>query len=707
MGEDIIPQDSMNAILENLNASNAEMMSKIDDGIIATSNPEQQLIEENIVQTPKVEATLTSDEQSRYRNIGQELFSPILKALDKVLKKDTKKKGPFGGKDKKEKGPLDGAGGKGGKDAIAGGKMPDIANDIANLDFEKMFNFGEELVKDIMGIVMMLGIGAMMFFMSIGDFFGNIWDWIKEFFAPIGQFFDFQNGPLAGVFTMIGGAIDGLWKMVKGVFTSLAKAGEWIWNGIKKIFETFITGPNGIISFGVKLVKGIVNFAGKAFEWIGDLLGNVILGPIKKIFGKAEKTGDKAGDKAIADTKAEASDAIHKQEMANEALTNSTIMSQNAAKKNWEAAAVKNREEAAAQAKKAGIKTNKDGTISAAAIKSKMADDVIKRIEDRHGKMTDAERAQIKKTIEDNIHINGNKMEINNKALTAEMQKTAKAIDSASNSNTTAISALASNTDNLFGEVTQGMSVQGKDLMDIYAKANAANDFNAMTEEEQFLWRMEQAKEQGTLAEFRIAEARNMIVLAMDTIKNTFNGFKTHLADTFKESFNDFANKLKGSIVVNILPEYIDDNSRNTYDIKRIINNGTYTDNSVTTTTENANDNRQYINNGVQYYITPVKKEDFDNTVNGLTTLAQTNIDMVSKQNAVLDDIKNLLAEGIANPEVKLLVESEVKRQFGEELKSPEAYDEDLSGKKPVNTNSIIGRSLRNKLFTVVSTIVD
>lgn len=679
MGDEI-SQDSMASILENLNASNNEMMSKIDEGIIATSNPDQQNIDNNVIQQPEISASLSSDEQSRYRNIGQEIFSPILKALDKMLKKNKKKKTDLlGGKEGKEGMPGMGGGAGGAMGGDQGGMPGGGKFDFADLDFEKIFNFGEEITGEILGIVMLLGLGAMMFFMSIGDFFSGIWDWIKEFFAPIGDFFDFSNGPLSGVFSMIGGAIEGLWKLVSGVFKSLAKVGSWIWDGIKKIFTNFITGPNGILSFGTKLVKGIVDFAGKAFSWIGDLLSNVILGPIKAIFGGAEETGKQAGESAVATTSANVDDMVHKQKIAADAATNKAVMSQEEATKSWSNCVAKTREEAAAKAKQMGIQTNKDGTISSDALKNKLAEDYIKQLEEKEGKLHSDEREKLLQTVKNNIKLNGNNLEIDGKALKADVQRMARSLDDANNSD--AVDALVDNTDDILGAMNGNISGQAKAFMDIYAKANVANDFDSKTEEEKFLWRMEQAKEQGTLAEFRIAEARSMIVLAIETIKNTFNGFKVHLTDTFKESFNTLSKQIKDNIVINLRPEWINDYSTNSYDVKRITNNGTH------------------------YHIMPVKKKDFENTVNQLTTLAETNIEMVSKQNEVLGEIKEILAEGVANPEIKVAVEDAMRAKFGENFTMPEEPSNAPS--KDSNQNSEIGKSLRNKLFNVVSAVVD
>ena len=629
MGE--ISSEGMGSILENLTASNEEMMGMLSQQ--EAMNESASIVEDNVIQPPAINSSLTSEESLRYKNIGQELFSPILKSLDKFLKK----------KDKKNDMKIPGMGkgdamGQGNASPNAGENPMEL--DISNLDFEKIFNFSDQISQEILSIVLLLGLGAFMFFSSIGDFFANIWEWVKEFFAPIGEFFDFSNGPLSEVFAMIGGAINGLWKLVSGVFKSLANAGAWIWEGIKKIFTAFISGPTGILSFGVKLVKGIVDFASKAFNWLGDLLSNVILGPIKSIFGSAEDKGRETGDSIAKKTEAVTDDALHKQKIIADAATDKAIMSASEAEKSFAECTAKNRAEAVAQAEKMGLKTNDDGTISADDVKEKMAVDMLKRVEKEHGDLNDKERDALINTIKNNIKMNGNKMEIDNKALEAEIKKTAERLDSASLTNSDALQAIVDNENGVRKEMAENAGAQGKALMDIYAKANVADEYNAKSEEEKFLFRMQQAREQGQLAEFRIAEARQMIVLAIETIKNTFNGFKTNLADTFKEAFMQFSKQLKDSIIIRLTPIEIDDDSRNSYNINKITNNGT------------------------SYHIMPINKKDFDNTVGHLTQLAQTNVDMVSKQNEVLEDIRIILEAGIANPEIKVAVEKQVREQY-------------------------------------------
>lgn len=670
-----ISEGSMDTILENLHNSNAEMMAKIDEGIIATTDPDEKAIKENIVQEPIISPSLTSDEQSRYRSIGQELFSPILKSLDKLFKKNKNKNLPE--EKKEDKNPVADAASQ---DAITGSNFD--FKKLEEIDIDKILNFGDDAGSEIMMIIMLLGIGAMMFISSITDFFSNIWDWIVNFFSPLGDFFDFSNGPLAGVFSMIGGAIEGLWKLVSGVFKALGKAGEWIWNGIKTIFTQFITGPNGILSFGTKIVKGIVEFAGKAFQWFGDLLSNVILGPIKAIFGGAEDTGKKAGEEMVADTKAEADDIVHKQKIAGEAATERAMMSAEEAEKSWASCTAKTREEAAAKAKQVGLAVNNDGTISADAVKSKMAEDMIKRYESEHGKLNDDERAKLIQTVKDNIKINGNSLEISSQEFAAALTSTAKMLDKNSNFNSDALIKLTNGENALYNSMLESANAQGKAMMEIYAQANVANDFNAKTEEEKFLWRMEQAKQNGMLAEFRISEARSMLTLAIETIKNSFNGFKTSLVDTFSQAFANFTNKIRDSIVIKLIPEWVNDYSSNYYHIDRIISKGRL------------------------YNIMPLNKEDFKNTAGELTQLAQTNVEMVSKQNDVLDEIRLILAEG-TNPTIKLAVQKEIKEQFGEDLS---VLNEPENNDNSNNTNtriSEIGQALRSKLYTAVTPLVD
>lgn len=609
MGED----ESIAPILDNLMESNKEMLASMDSLSSFAPPPDEQAVKENVIATPEVSATLSGDEKSRYRNIGQEMFSPILKSLNKILKRGNKK-GPV---------PLPGAGGdkpKGTEGADGGMDINKLMNEIGlqNLNLTELLDLSGAIMKELMPFILLFGLGAFMLFQMAGDFFSGIWDWIKDFFAPLGDFFDFSNGPLAGVFEMIGGAISGLWKLVTGTFKALGAAGSWIWDGIKKIFTTFITGPNGILSFGTKLVKGIVSFASGAVKWIGDLLGNVILGPIKSIFGSAEESGTEAGEEIAANTEAKVDDTIHRQQVAANAVTNKAIMSQEEANKAWSDSVAKNREEARKQAEKYKLKVEKDGTISDDSIKTKMAEDFIKQIEEQNGKLKDDERAALMNTVKKNIEMNGNELKINGEKMKADVQKMAQHFENKLGSSD-AVDALAEKVDT---SLINGMNSQAKTLMELRAKANVENEFNAKTEEEKFLWRMEEAKKSGQLAEFRIAEARSMLITTTEQIKSSFREFKGIFENSFKNSFFDLLNKLTGIIKINFYPETIYDRSDNEYNISKITNNGTL------------------------YEIMPINKEDFAYTVNQLTTLAQASVDTLAKQNAVLGEIKELLAEG-------------------------------------------------------------
>jgi hypothetical protein len=644
--------ESMSTILENLVSSNDEMNAKMDEALVQEAS--EQTVEENIIPKPEINASLSGDESARYRNIGQELFSPILKSLDKMLKKA----------DKKNDMKIDDGKEEGGE--VVKEKEEDplakLGIDLNTFDFCSIFNFSNGIKDELIIIVALLGAAALGFFSNIGDFFSGVWDWIKDFFAPVGDFFDFSNGPLAGVFAMIGGAISGLWKLVSGVFKALGKAGEWIWEGIKKIFTTFITGPNGILSFGVKLVKGIVDFAGKAFSWLGDLISNVILGPIKAIFGGAEETGKATGEAVAQKAEAAADDSILKQKMETEALANDAIHDSQQLSKQYAECAAKTRAEATEQAKKAGIRTNEDGTISAEAIKDKMAADVIKMYEDQAGEaLGDKERAQMAAIIKSGIHIDGNNISIESDKIQNELKAQSENLKL----NVQAMNAVGS-------DMMEGLGGQAQQMIDLYMRANMADDYNAKTEKEQFIYRMQKAREQGQLAEFRITEAREMIILMMDTVKNTFNGFKTQLSDTFKNAFEHFTRRLKDILVINFLPEYISDYSRNQYDINRITNNGTI------------------------YQITPVKKEDFNAAVGQMTALAETNVEMVSKQNIVLAEIKDILEK---NPTINPSSESTTTSNDNSTTNSSaEEYPT-----KDERQNSSMGMQLRSSLFTASS----
>lgn len=162
MGED----ESIAPMLDNLMESNKEMLASMDSLSSFAPPPDEQAVKENVIATPEVSATLSGDEKSRYRNIGQEIFSPILKSLNKILKK----------KSKKEPMPLPGAGGnkpKAAEGAEGGMDINKLMSEMGlqDLNLKELFDLSGSIMKELMPFILLFGIGAFMLFQMAGDFF--------------------------------------------------------------------------------------------------------------------------------------------------------------------------------------------------------------------------------------------------------------------------------------------------------------------------------------------------------------------------------------------------------------------------------------------------------------------------------------------------------------------------------------------------------
>lgn len=601
---------SIETLMNELMASNEEMAVNVNS--LADADSKKENVDNNVVAEPKINSSLTGDEKARYAAIGKEMFAPILSALEKMIREEKKRNDM----------------------TITNGGDEETAAQNINIQYEAHPQDDEgkatwmDYLMEILGIVM---IGALLFGPKIEEFFSGAWEWIKELFSSIASFFDFSNGPIAGILNICTGALTGLWTLVKGVFKGLAAVGSWIWNGIKTIFDTFITGPNGILQFGVKIVKGIVDFAKNAINWLGDVIMDAILWPIKAIFGGAEEDGKKAGEEAAEDTVVTANQAVAQQQVAAQAVTDRAIMSQQGAEEEWSKCVANSRARAKKEADKIGLKTNEDGTVTDDQVKTALAEQMIKAIEaETDSEMSDFERkemiAAMKKemTVKDGVaKLEGEKAK---KAFKDAADRIASQNSKKFRTDSAAINALQEMEGNTVKSLTGAFNGAATKLLNIQGEANVKDEYNAKSEEEKFLWRMEEAKKRGQLAEFRIAEARKFITESTQTIKSTFSNYDKILVENFVTAFDSFSRTVAESIKINIVPFAIHDRSSDYTNIAPQITNNT------------------------NHNIIPIDKEDFALTSNQLVNYAQESTDIIRNQNTVLSEIKQILAAKPTTP---------------------------------------------------------
>ena len=307
---------------------------------------------------PKVNSSLTGDEKARYANIGKEMFAPVLSSLEKLIKREKKKNEML------------------------------IKDDAATVEDNLKIQYetkpdpqaeggGSSWLTVLLGILAVAGVAIALFHDKIGEFFGKIWDWVTEMFSSIANFFSTENGssPISKILKICGDALGALWSFVKPIFKKMGEFGKTIWDGIKAGWDKFITGPDGILNFGVKVVKGIISFASNAISWIGNAIKSAVMGPINMIFGGAEDDGKAVGEEAAQDVKAsvnqEATDAAARQK----AITDDVLFNAEKADAAIIETAQANRDAALQRAKEQGLEV-KDGRVTDESLKDT---DIFKR----------------------------------------------------------------------------------------------------------------------------------------------------------------------------------------------------------------------------------------------------------------------------------------------------------------------------------------
>lgn len=606
-GEPTIPDNVMNALIENTKVidANTEVLTKLTGDKEKTTKKE-----ENVVQKPVVNSSLTSDEKARYANIGKELFSPVITSLEKLLKKE-KKRNEMSIKDDTQS-----------------------MEDSIKVQYETKPNpeaegKGTSWLTIILGILAVAGVAVALFHDKIGEFFSAAWDWIKDMFSSIGKFFSFDNkeSPINKILDACGSALGGLWELVKKVFKKVGEFGSIIWNGIKAGWDKFITGPNGILNFGIKIVKGIIGFASNAISAIGSAIKEAVMGPIRMIFGGAKDDGKVAGEEAAQDVKASVNQASADQVAKTKAITDNVIFSAQKADQAIIETAKATREDAKKRAKEQGLTINNEGKVTEDSLKESAAKagleafmkaNNVKR-SDVDDKKYNALMAEFKK----HVQVNGNEAKINMENLRNALAEEANAQSNWIAPDGPFMNALetlneeggAEKMNQINGAVT-GALQQG---LQISADMQAAQNLENMTEEERFEARMRQAMAEGKSAEFRFTEGREMILKSTKTIKSAFGSYDEQIRANFTGTWTSFMTDFLDSLKIHIETVSPQDNSKNTYNI------------------------------------TPLHKQSFGEMTNKMLKLAQENTAILVQQNKLLSNIQNLLLEP---PAQKIIVES-------------------------------------------------
>lgn len=595
MAEERLSDEMLNALVENTKVIEANNRVLEAQG---EKTEKKDKKEANVIAEPKVNSSLTGDEKARYANIGKEMFAPVLSSLEKLIKREKKKNEML------------------------------IKDDAATVEDNLKIQYetkpdpqaeggGSSWLTVLLGILAVAGVAIALFHDKIGEFFGKIWDWVTEMFSSIANFFSSENGssPISKILKICGDALGALWSFVKPIFKKMGEFGKTIWNGIKAGWDKFITGPDGILNFGVKVVKGIISFASNAISWIGNAIKSAVMGPINMIFGGAEDDGKEAGEEAAQDVKAsvnqEATDAAARQK----AITDDVLFNAEKADAAIIETAQANRDAALQRAKEQGLEV-KDGRVTDESLKEHAAKAGLDAFMKANGidSVDSKEYERYKNEFMKFVELKDGEAKINMEGLKNHLNKIADDESSIWTIESDFIDGLQNMTTDQINSINGSVTGALQEGLQVTADMKAAENLENMTEEERFEARLRQAMNSGKSAEFRFMEGRKMILESAELIKSTFGNYDENIRKNFTSTWASF------------MKDFLDK-------IQIIINTSTPQDNST--------------NN---YQITPLHKETFTTMANQLVSLAQASLDVVTKQNNILGEICLLLANPPAPP---------------------------------------------------------
>lgn len=595
MAEVKLPDDVLNALIENTKVidANTKVLVSLSD-----EKDKKETKEKNIVPKKTIDSTLTSDEKTRYANIGKELFAPVLKSLEKLIKKEKKK------------------------------NEMSIVNESETVEKAVKVQY-EEKPKDsnnrtswmaiLLGILAVAGVAVYLFKDKIVEFFDKAWTWIEITFGALGKFFDFsnENSPISKICKAIGIGMSGTWEVVKKTFSALGKLGDVIWNGIKTGWDYFISGPDGILNFGVQSAKGIVNFAKNSVSWISSSFSSAIVEPLKNIFNSAEDSGKQAGTEAAKDVKASVDQVATDQAARQKAITEKVIYSSKKADAAINETIKATREDAKKRAKEQGLELDKDGKVVDDSLRESAAKAGLEAFMKANGidrkDIDDKKYKALEDEFKKHVEINGKKADINMENLKKGLKEQADKQANWIRPDGPFINALQDLDEDDGGEKINQISGAVTDALhqglQITADMQAAMNLENMSEEERFEARMRQAIAAGKSAEFRFIEGRDMILKSVEIIKAAFNGYDETIRKNFTDTWKSFMTNLVEHLKVEISTVSPQDNSKNTY------------------------------------HITPLSRESFKSMNDSMLKLAAINTKTIIAQNKILEKIKVLLEE--------------------------------------------------------------
>jgi len=589
MTEQKIPDEVLDALVENTKTidANTTLLTEIN-----ASKEKNEKREENIVAKTKVQPNLTTNEKARYANIGKELFKPFFIALDDLIKKE-KKRSEMTVSDKKQ-------------------SIKFFAQKEEKEKEDK--SEGKSFWSKVLALLPLIAVIGYAFKDEIVSFFTKAWNFIKGPLNTVLEFFNFESesSSIGSVISSIKSLINDTWILVEPAFTKLGNLASDIWNSVKGAWDTFISGPNGIINFGIKIVSGISDFVKNSFNVIRDAIISYIIEPIKGLISDSKEEADAEALAAIGDIKvtsdqAKADNKIKQELMANKALTSAAALD-----KSIKDTAKKIYNNAEEIAKSQGLAIDKSGKISQDSIKEHVAKETISKYLEEYDasfkNINDKQKKAIIDAMTQHINIDNNgKAEINTTDFI-------KSIKEAESDGIIFDSAEINLLQELTGEETyKKIRSYANDSLNKLSQVNtdlqSAKNLENLSEEEKFELRLKAAIEAGQATEFRFLEGRKMILDSTEAIKNSFINYHFDVERAYTSTWEDFIKKFMGLFTISI-------------------------------DTDNPQDNS--VNN---YTISPIHKNSIKSMSNELIALAHDSVKTIIEQNNILNKIKEILSK--------------------------------------------------------------
>lgn len=194
-----LTDEIVNALVESARAideSNNTLNSINED------KEKETVKEDNLIQKPTVSPTLTSNEKTRYQNIGKELFKPFISSLKQMLDQERRSA------------------------AISAGDPVKTIDDNVKVQYSekkptkpKEKDMGE-IIQNLIAAAAMIGIVIYAFKDKIAEFFSNLWNNVGNIFSSVWNFFNPFNkeSPVYKIITAYINFWMNMWSRSMGIY---------------------------------------------------------------------------------------------------------------------------------------------------------------------------------------------------------------------------------------------------------------------------------------------------------------------------------------------------------------------------------------------------------------------------------------------------------------------------------------------------------